>query len=376
MAVLGFGHVRTVRASERVGPVRAELETSAALDEWLAGGRGLARTCLQSLDLTGRTTQLLAAGVNQAVLLGCTIDPGADLQLVEAGALVFPRLPDLPFNPYRSALYHPGELYTRLDEGYQRSFDAGVYRWWQHHSRHRDLTAELAMTLHDYSVVDALEDNPLTAPVGVMGGHRWERGSPEYADAARLGRELAAAGHTVLTGGGPGAMEAAGLGASLVGPRSELEEALATLARQPRFDTDTSAWARAAFKVRARHRLTGPSIGIPTWVYGHEPSSVFSGGIAKLFSNAVREDILLRLATGGLVCLPGAAGTVQEIFQALTPRYYAAGDTIGPLILLGVDYWTRQLPAWPLVEALAAGRPLAGRVHLRDTVDEVLALLA
>ncbi|MEN0071034.1 MAG: LOG family protein [Propionicimonas sp.] len=357
--------------------MRAELESAAALDQRLASGTGLARTCLQSLDLTGRTPELLAAGIAGAVLLGCTLDPGADQLLVEAGALVFPRLPDLPFNPYRSGLYRPEELYSRLDEGYQRSFDAGVYRWWQHHSRHRDLTAELAMTLHDYSVVDALEDNPVTAPVGVMGGHRSERGSTAYAEAVRLGRELAARGHTVFTGGGPGAMEAAALGAALVGPWSEVEQALELLARHPRFDTDaeTSEWARAAFEVRAGHRLTGPSIGIPTWVYGHEPPNAFSGGIAKLFSNAIREDILLRLSTGGLVCLPGAAGTVQEIFQALTPRYYATGGTIPPLILLGIEHWTRQLPAWPLVEALALGREFAGRIHLCDSVDEVLALL-
>ena len=66
------------------------------------------------------------------------------------------------------------------------------------------------------------------------------------------------------------------------------------------------------------------SIGIPTWFYGHEPPNVFCDGIAKFFSNALREDGLLARSTEGIVVLPGAAGTAQEVFQAVTPLYYAA----------------------------------------------------
>ncbi len=352
-----------------------EIESLAALETRLASGSGLSGAYVQSLDLTGRARELLAAGVKGTVFLGCLFNPDEDHLLVAAGALVFPRLPDLPFNPYRATVYRPDELYAGLEDGYPATFDAAVYRWWGRARRERDLAAELAMTLHDHSVVDALEELDLHAPVGVMGGHRLVRGSRDYAESARLGRELAARGHTVLTGGGPGAMEAAALGAALVGPDDELEQALAALAVHPGFDTDTDAWAQAAFGVRERHQLDGPTVGIPTWLYGHEPSNVFSGGVAKLFSNAIREDVLLRLSVGGLVCLPGAAGTVQEIFQALTPRYYASDEPIPPLILLGVEHWTQVLPAWPLVEALAAGRALADRVHLCRSIDEVLALL-
>ncbi len=115
---------------------------------------------------------------------------------------------------------------------------------------------------------------------------------------------------------------------------------------------------------------------MPTWLYGHEPPNVFSAGIAKLFSNAVREDVLLRLATGGLVCLPGAAGTVQEIFQGLTPRYYALPEEpIPPLVLVGADYWTRTVPAWPLLNALADERPMASAIHLTDDIADVPSLL-
>jgi hypothetical protein len=52
---------------------------------------------------------------------------------------------------------------------------------------------------------------------------------------------------------------------------------------------------------------------------------------------------------------------VQEIFQAVTENFYAADSTeIAPMVLVGVDYWTEQLPAWPLLQRLAADRPMAG----------------
>ena len=86
---------------------------------------------------------------------------------------------------------------------------------------------------------------------------------------------------------------------------------------------DVAAWARVALGVIADHPAarTVASIGIPTWFYGHEPPNGFAGKIAKFFSNALREDILLVLVTSGVVYLPGAAGTVQEVFQATTPGY-------------------------------------------------------
>lgn len=57
------------------------------------------------------------------------------------------------------------------------------------------------------------------------------------------------------------------------------------------------------------------SLGVATWVYGHEPFNRFTAWDAKLFSNAVREDILLAILNNGVIIAPGAAGTRQEIFQ-------------------------------------------------------------
>jgi len=353
-----------------------ELESLPAFDAHLAATGRLADCYVQSLDLTERSAALADADVTGAVFLGCRLQPGAEADLELRGALVFPTLPDLPFNPYRSGLYSAIELYAGLERGYRYTLDARVFRWWRYVGQHRSLTSELAMTLHDHAITEALEDLRLEGAVGVMGGHQLVRGSAEYAEAVHLGRSLAATGRTVITGGGPGAMEAVNLGAALMGSAGDLELAIGLLAERPRFAEDVASWVAAGLAVRERWELSGQSYGVPTWLYGHEPPNVFSAGVAKLFSNAIREDMLLRQATGGLICLPGAAGTIQEIFQAVTPRYYAAaGEPIPPLVLVGVDYWTRVRPAWPLLANLAEGRPMAAAVHLVDDITEVPDLL-
>jgi hypothetical protein len=56
-------------------------------------------------------------------------------------------------------------------------------------------------------------------------------------------------------------------------------------------------------------------VGVATWWYGHEPPNVFASAIAKFFQHAVREATLLRRCDGGIADLPGAAGTVQEVFH-------------------------------------------------------------
>ena len=117
-------------------------------------------------------------------------------------------------------------------------------------------------------------------------------------------------------------------------------------------------------------------MGIPTWFYGHEPPNVFCDGIGKYFSNAVREDGLLARSTAGLVVLEGAAGTVQEIFQAVTPLFYAApGARLAPLVLVGQEYWADTVPVWPAVRALGQGRPFGQAVHLVDCIEEAAAIV-
>jgi predicted Rossmann-fold nucleotide-binding protein len=357
-----------------------DIESLADFDAHIEKTQRLNGWFVQSVDLTERADALLKVDPRGAVFLGCAFAPPVEKHLRSSGALLFPRLPDLPFDPYRTRLYDAAELYGSGD--YAASLDATVYAWSHSHPA-RSLTGELGMTLHDHAITaeldDATSDLDRRAVVGIMGGHAALRGEETYRAAAGLGASLTAAGRMILTGGGPGAMEAANLGAYLSPWPGALDDALMIMTRAPGYRPNIDAWTRSAFRVRAHWPIpsAGRSLSIPTWFYGHEPTNVFATGIAKYFSNALREDTLLHRCGGGVVYLPGQAGTVQEIFQAVTENFYAADPSlIAPLILVGREYWTDVYPAWPLLQRLSAGRPLAELIYCVNDVKEAADLLA
>ena len=339
---------------------------------------------LHSVDLRERTEQLARMTSAGAVFLGCRFAPGVEESLRSGGALIFPHLPGVPFEPYRGRLYTGKELYAGVENStYEQTPDARIYQWSLQEGMNRSLDATLATAMHDHAIGDALEqalrDGELSGrrTVGVMGGHVAARGSRNYDDAARLGRLLARHGYLVATGGGPGAMEAANLGAYLSAhDDGVLAAALAELAVVPGFRPSISAWARAAGTVVDRYPDGVTSLGIPTWFYGHEPPNLFATHIAKYFANAIREAVLLARCDGGIVFLPGAAGTVQEIFQDACENYYAAPETVAPMVLVGERHWRQELPVWQLMQRLAAGRPMEGHVYCVDTVEEAVGVLA
>jgi predicted Rossmann-fold nucleotide-binding protein len=357
-----------------------EIESLADFDSHIRRARSLNGWFVSSLDLTERSEDLLRVKVRGAVFLGCSFTPAVEERLRLSGALLFPQLPEVPFDPYRPRLYEADELYG--SGRYGASPDAVIYAW-ARSDRARLLSGELASTLHDHAITDALNDatddlDPRQV-VGIMGGHRLLRTEPAYADAARLAAGLARAGRTVLTGGGPGAMEAGNLGAYLSPWSGAVEAALALLATVPSYHTDLDRWVDTARQVRDRWPPDGAgrSLSIPTWFYGHEPSNLFATGIAKYFANALREDTLLHRCRGGIVYLAGQAGTVQEVFQAVTENFYAADPSqVAPMILVGVEYWTQILPAWPLLQRLGQDRPMGNAIACVDDVDEALRLLA
>ena len=345
------------------------------------------------LDLSSRLGELERLDPAGAIFVDCVLPDAAAATLRRRGAYVVQDGAEAgPVDSEREQLYTPQELYAGLGSGpYEDVPDARIYAWARQHLGVSGMDAEQASesreatrvaALHDHAIGAALhaavEAGPLSgAPlVGVMGGHSLERGSEGFAAAAQLGWALAAAGARVATGGGPGAMEAANLGGYLQGaPGAVLEEELGLLAAVPGPVPDPGAWARTGFEVLERHPVGNEGLGVPTWFYGHEPPNVFSTQIAKYFSNAQREAVLLVVASGGTVVMPGAAGTVQEIFQEACEGYYGAREKAAPLVLWGSEFWTNKLQAWPLLLALSIGSPLEGKVHLVDSVEEALAAL-
>lgn len=365
-----------------------EIETLEEFDDHLGSDAPLRGLRLQDLDLTGYAERLAARGdLTGLVVLGGHVPLPVAEVLLRGGAILFPGVAEAPVDPWRG-LYLPSDLYAGLADGYAATPDARAYAWFIDARLRTDAYCTLVRAIHDDSVTDDLDEFVEgRSVVGIMGGHALQRDSSSYAGAAGLGHSLAEEGYLVATGGGPGAMEAANLGALCRSPEA-VEEAVARIAPVPSFRPDITAWAAGALEARAAvvgdepaatTDTLGPtarSLGIPTWFYGHEPPNVFCDVIAKYFSNAIREEGLLARSDAGIVVLDGAAGTVQEIFQAVTPLFYAVeGAALPPLILVGREHWTERVPVWAAITAMAAGRPMEQAVHLVDTLDDVLPLL-
>jgi predicted Rossmann-fold nucleotide-binding protein len=124
--------------------------------------------------------------------------------------------------------------------------------------------------------------------------------------------------------------------------------------------------------VRARFGMPmhSPSLAIPTWRYGHEPSNRFATYYAKYFSNAIREDALIDVALGGILYFPGSAGTRQEIFQTACFNHYAEANDVTPMVFVDSKFWTNP-PVFQLFQRLAQGRPFSKWLLLSDEIDDI-----
>ena len=83
-------------------------------------------------------------------------------------------------------------------------------------------------------------------------------------------------------------------------------------------------WIMPAFALGTAVKRPGESLAVPTWYYGHEPTTPLATNIGKYFQNSLREDGLITIAAHGIVFAPGKAGTLQEIFQDAVRNYYRA----------------------------------------------------
>ena len=282
----------------------------------------------------------------------------------------------------RRELYDAASLYAGFnpdDEStYASCYDGQVYSdFIANGKRSRDLAVTLPRTLHDHSISDALYRflggyDPYQI-VGVMGGHAMKRSDAPYRNVALISKHLTEHGKLMVSGGGPGAMEATHFGAWMAGRTdAELDEALEVLRTADTFRD--KGWLSTAFQIMKRFPQTQyKSLGIPTWLYGHEPSTPFATHIAKYFDNSIREDTILTVAVGGIIFTPGSAGTIQEIFQEAAQDHYKTCDVSSPMAFMGVDYFTKEIPVYPFLEDMMA----RGKYHdlllsISDNPDDVV----
>lgn len=338
---------------------------------------------LQGVDLSDGLDRSCAMSWNGATVLGGVLPTHLQTHMLDTGAVVFPAPSGLPFHAYRPYLYTLDELMDGYRPGDDSSLtattDYQIYEFAQRckTSANPSVLDALYQRIHDHAIDDAITDFLVGRDrvVAVMGGHALHRNDTTYRDVVHLGRELALANYLVSTGGGPGAMEAANLGAWLsTYDEAAIDNAIETL--KTASDYRTAEYLDRGYEIRGTYPNGAESLAIPTWFYGHEPTNQFASHVAKYFSNSIREDGLLALANHGVVFTPGSAGTVQEVFQDATQNHYGTFELTSPMVFLGADFWTNDLPVKPLLTKLAGQRAYADLIAFVDTPAEVLAFLA
>jgi uncharacterized protein (TIGR00730 family) len=165
--------------------------------------------------------------------------------------------------------------------------------------------------------------------IAVFGSARTRPDEPFYETVVQLGAGLARAGFAVITGGGPGAMEAANKGASQAGGVS------VGLGIELPFETGLNDWVDVGINFR------------------------------YFFA---RKTMFVKYSQG-FVVLPGGLGTLDELFEALT-LVQTQKVTSFPVVLVGTDYWSGLL-TWLRDTAAATGRISESDLDLVQVTDDV-----
>lgn len=344
------------------------------LDDFLSHGKRIENAAVVGVDFREATIDWKEYAFRHVVFLGCDFQSSADVgDAVVRGGLVFPEFPDVPYDAYRQSLYTWQELAEGRQIPGQKSIDLRIYEHFLGAGRDKPAIVEaLAQRVHDHAIDTALRRTIAgLRTVGIMGGHTTARTDPMYAEVAQLARGLTRAGYHVASGGGPGIMEAANLGAWMATfDDAALDTALHILAPSPTYH-DVGYFERAA-QVLEQFPGGSDSLAIPTWFYGHEPSNLFGTHIAKYFSNSIREDTLLAICLHGIVFAPGSAGTTQEIFQDAAQNHYAVYGEVSPMVFLGTKRYAEDTHLFKTLQQLAQGQAYAELLYLTDSADDAV----
>ncbi len=360
---------RTERTYQEIEPLTKAIKQNSSL-----------KNCtVQGIDLSEVNIDWCNISIDNTVFLGCTLKKEDKSQLINQGAIVFPKVDHLPYDPYRTKLYTWQELMDGYDPNKDQSKDLKIYRYFIQYKFNPPVNEALYQRIHDHAIDDALRDfagfqeGGLTERkfVGFMGGHSTLRTDPFYKKVAQTAKLITEKGYTVASGGGPGIMEAANLGAYFAfQPDTELADALETLQVAPHY-TDKNFIVQAQ-RVIEQYPEGKKSLAIPTWFYGHEPSNLFASHIAKYFSNSIREDTLLAICLYGVIFAPGSAGTVQEIFMDAAQNHYASFNYLSPMIFLGQQWYEIESMIYPLVRKLSYGKQYHDLLFLSDDPKRIV----
>ena len=171
--------------------------------------------------------------------------------------------------------------------------------------------------------------------VTVFGSARFPEDHPSYRLAREVGGRIARAGFTVLTGGGPGIMEAANRGAKDVG---------------------------------------GRSIGLNIVLPKEQEPNPYVDRFVEFRYFFVRKTMLVKYSYA-FVVMPGGFGTLDELFEAATLIQTGKIKNF-PLVLMGVEFWAplRALLE-EMVKAGTIDRADLDRLVFTDSVDEAMGVI-
>lgn len=170
-------------------------------------------------------------------------------------------------------------------------------------------------------------------PVTIYGSSRARSGDRIYEGAEALARSLALNGYAVITGGGPGVMEAANKGAQEAG---------------------------------------GGSIGINVWLPQGQESNIYATVALRVRYFFVRKLLLLRHSRA-VIFLPGGYGTFDELFETLTLIQTRRVRPI-PVILFGSWFW-KGLAQWIEDQVWKDGLIDHPLFQIQDTIEGVVATI-
>jgi uncharacterized protein (TIGR00730 family) len=169
--------------------------------------------------------------------------------------------------------------------------------------------------------------------VTVFGSARIQPDDPHYELARKMGAAIARLGFTVMTGGGPGIMEAANRGAKDVGGRS-----------------------------------VGCTIELPS----EQPANAYLDRCVQMHYFFVRKALLVKYSYA-FVVMPGGAGTLDELFEAVTLIQTAKIKNF-PIVIMGTDYWKELIG---FINKMAQRRMIADAdlslIYATDSVEEAIA---
>lgn len=327
-----------------------EIRSLYYLEEYLETHDKLENLVFKNLDLRKLTRKLFNYEIVECLFIGCRIDKDLLEKLVLTNNHILASM-HLPFELFPRKLYTIDDLYDKFDykipNSYKNSTDYEIYSHFTDHKNKYNLSTFLQVTehIHDASIKIALNEyvrdfGDSKKIVGVMGGHKEPRSSDGFKQISILSKKLTEEGYMMVSGGGPGMMEATHLGAFFgCRPEKEMFEAINHLAKADYYTDEY--WLVRSYEILEEYTplCRQVSVGIPTWVHGHEPPNPFPAKIAKFFQASTRQDILIEITKGGIIFSPGSAGTLREVFQTVEQNHYNLWDNKYPMVFYDKKYW-------------------------------------